>query len=71
MIDPMHNLFEGSAKNFIKLLLDSKIVDFTIIQKRSKVVVAPMKIGRLPLKIESNYCGFIADQWRNWVLYSI
>ena len=68
VIDPMHNLFEGSAKNFIKLLLDSKIVDFTIIQKRSKVVVAPMKIGRLPLKMESNYCGFTADQWRNWVL---
>ena len=64
----MHNLFEGTAKTFIKLLLDNKIVNSLLVQNKSKAVVAPMKIGHLPLKIESNYSGFTADQWRNWVL---
>ena len=64
VIDPMHNLFEGSAKLFIKLLLDRKLINADIVQKKSKLVVSSMKIGRLPLKIESNSSGFTADQWR-------
>ena len=68
VIDPMNNLFEGSAKLFIKLLLDRKLVNAKIVQKRSKLVVSPMEIGHLPLKIESNFSGFTADQWRNWCL---
>ena len=27
-----------------------------------------LKIGRLPLKIESNFSRFTADQWQNWCL---
>uniref|UniRef100_A0A1X7VJE2 Uncharacterized protein n=1 Tax=Amphimedon queenslandica TaxID=400682 RepID=A0A1X7VJE2_AMPQE len=38
-IDPMHNLFFGTAKHC-----------------------------RLPLKIESGFSGFSADQWRNWTM---
>ena len=68
VIDPMNNLFEGSAKLFIKLLLDRKLVNADIVQKRSKLVVSPIIIGHLPLKIESNFSGFTAVQWRNWCL---
>ena len=71
VIDPMYNLFEGSAKTFVKLLLDNKLIDMPVVSNKSKALISPMKIGRLPIKIEANYSGFSADQWRNWcIIYS-
>ena len=71
VIDPMHNLFEGSAKTFMRLLLDKKLLDSEIVRERMKTIVTPGKVGRLPMKIEANYSGFTADQWRNWcIIYS-
>ena len=32
-------------------------------------VEAPSDLGHLPGNIRSNYGGFTADQWKNWVLY--
>ena len=57
-----------SAKLYIKLLLDKKLINADIVQKRSKLVVSPMIIGHLPLKIESNFSGLTEDQWQNWCL---
>ena len=71
VIDPMHNLFEGSAKYFMKLLLENNLINMGIVKNVSKAFVTPVKIGRLPMKIDSNYSGFTADQWRNWtIIYS-
>ena len=70
VLDPMHNLFLGTAKHFLKNLLIAgdhiSSTDMEIVQKRVNASVVPSGIGRIPLKIES---GFTADQWKNWVLY--
>ena len=73
IIDPMHNLFLGSAKHFLKsILLDKgfvKEIEFGAIQQRVNKVVTPPDIGRIPHKILSGFSSFTADQWKNWVLY--
>lgn len=55
----MHNLFEGTAKYFLSLLLEKKVL--------TKESVNEIEA----LKISSGFAGFKADQWRNWtVIYS-
>ena len=78
VIDPMHNLFLGSAKHTMKdlwldstsgVLTKSKLLDM---QKRVDEFYVPPDCGRIPGKLESNFSGFTANQYKNWVvLYSI
>ena len=74
MIDPMHNLFLGTAKNVIVLWKESGIVTdtaFTKIQDKIDSMVVPPCIGRLPGKIASGFAGFTAEQWMLWtIVYS-
>lgn len=72
IIDPMHNLFLGTAKHFIVIwkkldLLSSE--DFISIQQKVDSVVAPSDIGRTPSKITSGFSGFTAEQFKNWTIY--
>ena len=73
IVDPMHNLFLGTAKHIVKdVWLGRSIIsdkDFEVIQKRVNSVVAPADIGRIPHKIHSGFASFTADQWKNWVNY--
>ena len=73
IVDPMHNLYLGSAKHYLKRIwLDKNIVsdkDFEIIQQRADSIVTPAGIGRVPHKIRSGFASFTADQWKNWVNY--
>ena len=73
IIDPMHNLFLGSAKYFFKnILVGKKIIsetDFVVIQERIDNPIVPPDIGRIPHKILSGFSSFTADQWKNWVMY--
>ena len=73
IIDPMHNLFLGSAKYFLKsILLDQGIVketDFVAIQEWMDKVTVPPDIGRIPHKISRGFSSFTSDQWKNWVIY--
>ena len=73
VVDPMHNLFLGSAKHFFKSLLIGrdivKSTDLGLIQHRVDSFTTPSGIGRIPLKIQSGFSQFTADQWKNWVLY--
>ena len=76
VIDPMHNLFLGLAKHYIKRVFIGKQLlkdgDFELIQKRVDSMVAPSDIGRIPQKIQSSFSAFTADQFKNWVIhYSI
>ena len=48
----------------MKLLLENNLNNMGIVKNVSKAIVTPVKIGRLPMKIDSNYSGFTADQWR-------
>lgn len=72
VIDAMHNLFLGTAKNVMEnvwlnqtkpLLSDAKL---KLIQQRVDQVEFPSSLGRLPNKISIG--GFTADQWKTWTL---
>ena len=78
IIDPMHNLFLGTAKNVLKNiwvesdkpLLDKK--DLLLMQEKLDRVKVPASVGRMPSKICNSYGGFTADQWKTFtILFSI
>ena len=72
IIDPMHNLFLGSAKHFTQAILlgtgvlTNRSVD--IIHMRIKSCLVPLDMGRLPSRIDSG-STFTAEQWMHWTLY--
>ena len=70
IIDPIHNLFLGSAKHLLNSILIGKDIisetQFNVLQSRVDSVMTPPDIGHIPYKIRS---GFSADQWKNWVVY--
>ena len=72
IIDPMHNLFLGSAKYFTqKILIHTGILDnskLILVNERLQSVHIPFHIGRLPTKIGTG-TTFTAHQWMNWTLY--
>ena len=73
VIDPMHNLFLGITKYFLKNILIAKDYiskgDLEKIQERVNAFIVPSDIGRIPMKIESGFSKFTADQWKNWSMY--
>ncbi|KAK2555733.1 hypothetical protein P5673_022297 [Acropora cervicornis] len=77
-VDPMHNLFTGTAKHVLKnIWLDSdkpliEKKDLLHIQDKLDMVKVPASIGRMPKKIRNSYGGFTTDQWKSFtVLFSI
>ena len=71
VVDPMHNLFLGSAKRFTKILIAQEILskaDIKVVNERLHKIQIPVDIGRLPSKIDSG-STFTAEQWMNWTLY--
>lgn len=72
VIDPMHNLFLGTAKTMMKnIWLKRDIItheQLNIIQSRIDNLKVPSDLGRIPKKISSNFSGFTAEQLKNWVL---
>ncbi|CAG2254157.1 unnamed protein product [Mytilus edulis] len=75
IVDPMHNLYQGTAKKIIKIWLELKILlpeQLIEIQERVDSVNAASNIGSIPRKIASSFGGFTADQWKNWTnIFSI
>ena len=75
IIDPMHNLYLGSAKKLIHLWIKKGFITsstFTLIQDRVDSIQVPHYVGRIPHKIESSFSGFTADQFKNWTnIYSL
>ena len=73
VIDPMHNLYLGSAKHILKAVWIEKGIltysDFDVIQNRVDKCTVPTDIGRIPHKILSGFSSFTADQFKNWVIY--
>lgn len=71
VVDPMHNLFEGTAHHFMKTILKSDLLTddaMKIVEERALAIQPPSDVGRLPLKVASKFAGFKADQWRNWII---
>ena len=75
VIDPMHNLFLGTAKSMFKLWMEQGLLnkkDIQTIEKRIKEFDVGTGLGRLPHKISANYGCYTASQWKNWTLiYSL
>ena len=47
-------------------------LDLKTVQERVDAFVMPSDVGRIPLKIQSGFSLFTANQWRNWtLLYSL
>ena len=72
LIDPMHNLFLGSAKYVVKSILIGKgfltAANLDLIHERMKRIRLHMDIGRLPVRLDSG-TTFTAEQWMNWTIY--
>ena len=78
IVDPMHNLFLGSAKHILKKLWmtghQPVLSSFALksIQSLIDSFCTPAEVGRIPRKIETGFSNFTANQYKNWVtLYSI
>ena len=75
IIDPMHNLFLGTAKRMLTIWKDQKLLlpeHFERIQEKIARVNCPSDIGKLPQKFSSSYGSFNADQWKNWtIIFSV
>jgi hypothetical protein len=70
IIDPMHNLYLGTAKRIINYIwLETGLLtkkDLSVVQDRVNSVCVPPTVGRIPLKIASSFAGFTANQFQNW-----
>jgi len=76
IIDPMHNLYLGTAKHVLKnIWIEQGLIDnkaMSLIQDRVNSTSTPHYVGRIPHKIASSFSGFTADQFKNWTnLFSI
>lgn len=70
-MDPMHNLFLGTAKYVFKLWDKKGTIakkGMKLIQERIEQMDVPSNVGSLPKKISSNYGSYTAEQWKNWIL---
>ena len=72
LIDPMHNLFLGTAKHFARVIWIGKNVldsqNIAIIESRLKNATVPSGLGRIPVSINAGVF-LTAEQWKNWTLY--
>ena len=69
IIEPMHNLFLGTAKRVFTKWIEGEIITkegLHTIQARMDEISSD--IGRLLGNISSNYGGYTAAQWKNFVL---
>ena len=73
VVDPMHNLFLGSAKHYMKGIFINRGIlsdeNFKYIQTCIDSFRVPADIGRIPHKISTSFASFTADQWKNWTIY--
>ena len=69
IIDPMHNLYLGTAKRILKKVwIEQNLINtkqFEVIQGCVDSVHVPGKLGRIPSKIASSFSSFTADQFMN------
>ena len=70
IIDPMHNLYLGTAKHILKKVWHERNMinkkDYASLQQCVDSVCVPPNLGRLPSKILSSFSGLTADQFKNW-----
>ena len=71
IIDPMHNLFLGTAKHMLNIWVEHNLLSHAQFQQVQECVdsfIVPPDVGRMPHKIQSGFSGFTADQFKNWIM---
>ena len=71
-IDPMHDLFLGTAKHVFETWTDTKLLPpskLKLLQEQLDRLQATSDLGRLPGKVESVFGGWTAAQWKNFTIY--
>lgn len=73
VIDPMHNLYLGTAKHMMKLWTNSdsptlRPNDMLKLEQFIEGIQLPTSLGRIPSKIATSFSGFTANQWKHWTL---
>ena len=71
-IDPMHNLFLGTAKHTFETWINTGLLTkekLKTMQERMDSFSLTSDLGRLPGSIEAGYAGWTAAQWKNFVMY--
>lgn len=71
VIDPMHNILEGTAKRVMQVWKETGLLhiqSFQILQSRVDSLKVPSDLDPgIPAKIESAFEGFTTSQWKIWV----
>ena len=70
VVDPMHDLFLGTAKHVVEVwleMLNLSASDLERVQVKVDSSNVPSDLGRIPTKIAKMFSGFTAEQWKNWV----
>ena len=71
VIDPMHNLFLGSAKRLLKMWKELGYLDRLNLEKikeRTDEFIIPNDIWKTPRKVVGCFDGFDVGGYKNWVL---
>lgn len=70
VIDPMHNLFLGTAEYVFKLWAENIFSEQQLKELSEKIneLNTAASIGRISLKIGTNYGNYTAEEWKNWTL---
>ncbi|KAG9270975.1 hypothetical protein AMEX_G13841 [Astyanax mexicanus] len=76
IIDPMHNLLEGTAKRVMQVWRETGVISkdgFSALQSRVDAMRIPSHVDSgIPSKLEAAFEGFTASQWKMWVcVYSL
>ncbi|XP_057311059.1 uncharacterized protein LOC130648935 [Hydractinia symbiolongicarpus] len=73
-IDPMHNLYLGTAKHVFKTWIEIGVLTsdkLKCIDDKMKKVKVPTDVGRIPGNMSDCYKSMKADEWRHWThIYS-
>ena len=78
VIDPMHNLYLGTAKRMIHYWTNEQQhdtshpiltkADLKVIQEIINTNLPLSNISHIPHKIAAGFSSFMADQWCSWIL---
>ncbi|KAG1469780.1 hypothetical protein G6F56_003062 [Rhizopus delemar] len=71
LVDPMHNLFMGTANRMVYLWIERKLIKPTALrtmQQLANGVIAPPGYDDLQRNIGSGFSFMKLDQWRSWCL---
>ncbi|OAD79047.1 hypothetical protein PHYBLDRAFT_164129 [Phycomyces blakesleeanus NRRL 1555(-)] len=75
IVDPMHNLFLGTAKRMISVWKDLRYLPTAVLirmQRLADGILVPPGYAILSTKIESGFPYMKADEWQSWCLiYSL